>query len=873
MLERSRMRSRGSTSLCVLAALAVICAAASAQEQQKTVHLIFSSHLDIGFTDLDNAVIELHWYTHYPRAIQLARWFERHGDGDGFRYLTHSWLIALFFDCPARVGVTCPSAEDKQELSDAIKQGVIYWHAAPFNPNYEMYDSDTLGFSFELTHELDARFGLKPKTIASLRDVPGMTRGVIPVMAAHGVRALTGGVNGFSAPPGVPKRTPFVWRDLASGAEILAMWHEGGYAGWHDNLHADNADDCIKAEGFDHVFCASWRDDNGGPPASPAEARAIYDAVRRAWPGARVVASTLEDYAAALLAAAPGLDLPVVTGEIGDTWVHGSACDPLRVADYRAALRARARCVRNATCDSQARSHARALACRSISGLRACLGLGCTCSPAFKQFSRLIIKVAEHTWGLAFDQNLGDVTNYTNAYLHPRLAALNSQPKYARIVESWRRQREYVRWALEELPEGHPILADFEADRQQRHHHSSVSLRALDGAAATTRVPLPPRRPDARGEPGGAAGAWAKAARALPRWLRPGAGGGDRLLGGGGGGGGASAPHGPLHLSSDDGDDDARLVFKSQSWSLELDPWHGGISRLRRVYSNSEGERRKGHDWAADAPHATSRRAAADNGGSGSGSLGVLPPPPPRFLQLQYNVYNESDFQPIWDDCDFGRFNLSASSTLRQQSVPFISDVRQMQDPQHGLIWHVLYEFPRSLVRDAGAPAAAWMVLHSPPDSDVLLVTVAWQNKTATRLPEALWVRFTPGRGAVDTASWRMHKIGSWIDPRDILVNGSHSIHGVSEEGVTVASPDGDELLRIRPHDAPLLALGEPRPFPNPTRGPDMDQGVSACLHNNVWGTNYAEWVPFTDDDVSLAFRFTIEASERPAPAPSVAET
>jgi hypothetical protein len=73
-----------------------------------------------------------------PKQIQLARWFERHGDGDGFRYLTHSWLIALFFDCPARVGVTCPSAEDKQELSDAIKQGVIYWHAAPFNPNYEV---------------------------------------------------------------------------------------------------------------------------------------------------------------------------------------------------------------------------------------------------------------------------------------------------------------------------------------------------------------------------------------------------------------------------------------------------------------------------------------------------------------------------------------------------------------------------------------------------------------------------------------------------------------------------------------------------------------------------------------------------------------
>lgn len=33
-------------------------------------------------------------------------------------------------------------------------------------------------------------------------------------------------------------------------------------------------------------------------------------------------------------------------------------------------------------------------------------------------------------------------------------------------------------------------------------------------------------------------------------------------------------------------------------------------------------------------------------------------------------------------------------------------------------------------------------------------------------------------------------------------------------------------------------ALGEPAPFPNPCAGPDMEQGVSANLHNNVWGTN-----------------------------------
>ena len=33
-----------------------------------------------------------------------------------------------------------------------------------------------------LTHGLDAQFGLPPKTTLSQRDVPGMTRGVVPIL-------------------------------------------------------------------------------------------------------------------------------------------------------------------------------------------------------------------------------------------------------------------------------------------------------------------------------------------------------------------------------------------------------------------------------------------------------------------------------------------------------------------------------------------------------------------------------------------------------------------------------------------------------------------------------------------------------------------
>ena len=59
------------------------------------------------------------------------------------------------------------------------------------------------------------------------RDVLGLTRGAVPILARSGVDALTVGCNGAGAPPGVPKDQPFLWRDEGSGTQIIAMWHAG----------------------------------------------------------------------------------------------------------------------------------------------------------------------------------------------------------------------------------------------------------------------------------------------------------------------------------------------------------------------------------------------------------------------------------------------------------------------------------------------------------------------------------------------------------------------------------------------------------------------------------------------------------------------
>jgi hypothetical protein len=69
--------------------------------------------------------------------------------------------------------------------------------------------------------------GLTWCTTRLQRDVPGMTRNAIPILTDEGVQAITIGVNGGSAPPGVPKNTPFIWRDRPSGKEIITAVHPG----------------------------------------------------------------------------------------------------------------------------------------------------------------------------------------------------------------------------------------------------------------------------------------------------------------------------------------------------------------------------------------------------------------------------------------------------------------------------------------------------------------------------------------------------------------------------------------------------------------------------------------------------------------------
>jgi hypothetical protein len=160
------------------------------------------------------------------------------------------------------------------------------------------------------------------------------------------------------------------------------------------------------------------RSDNGGPH-SPQEIQEIYARLRKQFPGATVTAASLSDVAAAL---APARDkLPVVTDEIGDTWIYGIPSDPPKVARYREAARMRQEWI--------AQKH---------------LEVGGDVDRALLR--RMALSV-EHTWGT-------DTKRYLD-HDHYKLADLNAvvgQPGYRTMEASWKEKRDDLGDGIGRLP-------------------------------------------------------------------------------------------------------------------------------------------------------------------------------------------------------------------------------------------------------------------------------------------------------------------------------------------------------------------------------------------------------------------------------------
>ena len=156
-----------------------------------------------------------------------------------------------------------------------------------------------------------------------------------------------------------------------------------------------------------------------------------------------------------------------------------------------------------------------------------------------------------------------------------------------------------------------------------------------------------------------------------------------------------------------------------------------------------------------------------------------------------------------------------------------------------------------------GAPSDAWLQLTVPRSAEGPVVgDLQVYGKTATRLPEGLYLRFNVS--AAVGAKWTVGKLGGSVDPFDVVPGGNHHQHGYSE-GLTAGAGGG--VLAITSQDFGLTQFGKPIPLPAPVwaNATSVSEGASFLLIDNTWGTNYPAWVPWRDGEENMRWRFAIE--------------
>ena len=120
----------------------------------------------------------------------------------------------------------------------------------------------------------------------SQRDVPGATRGVVPLLSDHGVKAFSIGVNTASLPPALPRA--FLWVDNATDTELMTTVHPRGYGGI-------GVKDCIQVAGLDHILCPDYKGDNSGPWARK-DIESHWAQLAKEFPGAKIIPSSFDTF-------------------------------------------------------------------------------------------------------------------------------------------------------------------------------------------------------------------------------------------------------------------------------------------------------------------------------------------------------------------------------------------------------------------------------------------------------------------------------------------------------------------------------------------------------------------------------------------------
>lgn len=317
-MKRIAIRSLLFASFTLLAGMALPLGAApaaptaTASRPLREVILVFKTHFDIGYTDLASNVVQRYRTTMIDDALRVVDQNRNLPPEQQFAWTLPGWPMNKIAEDWA--GQT---PERKARIQAALQQGRFAVHALPFTTHTELLELEDLVRGLGYASRLARGAGLELPRDAKMTDVP-CHAWIMPTLLRHaGVAFLHLGCNAASSSPRVPRL--FFWEG-PDGSRLLTFYAAEGYgsglmppkdwpyATWLALIHTG---------------------DNHGPPR-PEEVGKLLAEARQKLTGVTVRIGRLSDFADAVLA--EKAEIPVVRGDMPDTWIHGPLCDPAGAA-------------------------------------------------------------------------------------------------------------------------------------------------------------------------------------------------------------------------------------------------------------------------------------------------------------------------------------------------------------------------------------------------------------------------------------------------------------------------------------------------------------------------------------------------------------
>lgn len=382
----------------------------------REVIVVIKTHFDIGYTHRVKEIVHHYRTEMIDRAMDIMDQSRNLPAEQQFAWTGPGWVMSkVLEDWPGQTPAR------RKRLEGYLNAGRFRVHALPFTLESDACEPEEMARGFIFASQLCREHRMPLPISGKMTDVPSHGGALATVLAQAGVRFMHIGCNW---PSGCVKTPGLYWWEGPDGSRVLTFY-SNTYGTcvppflprWYCDRDPLIARSLAPPADWPYPIWPAIivTPDNSGPPKAE-QVRALFEDAAKSIPGIRVRMGTMDDFVTALLAETP--EIPLVRGEMPDTWIHGIMCDPGGIKLSRE--------VRPQLADAEV--------------LRAQLGMwGVHLPPIARDVARAYeqsLLYGEHTWGGAASiQKFGEAF----AKLDPK--------SYADLEGSWEDKTDYIREA------------------------------------------------------------------------------------------------------------------------------------------------------------------------------------------------------------------------------------------------------------------------------------------------------------------------------------------------------------------------------------------------------------------------------------------